>query len=412
VVGTPTETPANSCYEDATEALIEEARRRQRRRRRRGLLAAGVLAVVVVGGVLAARSGGGRPRPIHRAQPRPRPALLATGIGSTVLLWPVGYPLFGPNGGPPAYLENLQTGRRVLQGVPGIAAGDYQPLLLAVGSWVVYQGGCGVLAMPADLRGSPRTVACGGFFAASVTPNHVWLVRASATAQLGVQSAPVDGGRAGPLIRLPVGTQVVTGTDAGFLLEARNGDLEVWRPGDRPTTVASPPDANEGFGTSDRLVAYGARCRTHTATVGVSVPSGFDVCQILRVIDVVTGRRDSFATPRGTLGWVPEGFNLDGVIAPGNGAVAAEAAIAPARSGAVRFYVVRLGPTPRRPIAAPGSTAHLYAKTAWSPDGAWLMYQGPGGTLRALRVPTGTVRSFNTPCCQYTVMVALASSGR
>jgi hypothetical protein len=407
-----TEPPADSRYEAATEALIEEARRRQRRRRRCGLLVAAVLAVVVAVGVLAILAGGGQPRPNPGAQPRPRPALLATGIGTTVLLWPVGYPLFGPNGGPPAYLDNLQTGRLVLHGVPGIAAGDYQPLLIAVGRHVVYQGGCGVVAMPADLRGSPRTLACGGFFVASATPDHVWLVRASATAQFGVQSAPVSGGRVGPLIRLPAGTRVVTGTDAGLLLEARNGGLEVWRPGARPTTIASPPESYEDFGTSDRLVAYGARCTSDTVTVGVSVPSGFDVCRTLRVIDVVTGRRASFAAPRGTLGWVPDGFNLDSVIAPGNGAIAAEAAIAPARNGAVRLFVVRLGPTPRGPIAAPGSTAYLYAKTAWSPDGSWLMYQGPRGTLRALRVRTGTVRSFNTPCCQYTVMVALASSGR
>jgi hypothetical protein len=407
-----TETPADSRYEAATEALIEEARRRQRRRRRGGLVVAAVLAVVVVVGVVAMRSGGGRLRPSDRAQPRSQPALLATGIGTTVLLWPVGYPSFGPDGGPPAYLDNLQTGRRVLHGVPGIAAGDYQPLLIAVGRQVVYQGGCGVVAMPADLQGNPRTLACGGFFAASATPDHVWLVRASETSQVGVRSAPVNGGRVGPLIRVPAGTRVVTGTDAGLLLEARNGDLEVWRSGVRPTTIASPPDSYEDFGTSDRLVVYGARCTSDTVTVGVKVPSGFDVCRTLRVIDVVTGRRASFPAPRGTLGWVPEGFNLDGVIAPGNAAVAAEAAIPPARNGAVRVFVVRLGRTPRGPIAAPGSTAQLYAKTAWSPDGSWLMYQGPGSTLRALRLRTGTMRSFNTPCCQYTAMLALASSTR
>jgi hypothetical protein len=366
----------------------------------------------VVGVVVAVRPDGGR-RPLSpRAEPRSRAALPATGIGATVLMWPVGYPEFGPNGGPPAYLENLQTGRRVLQAVPGIAAGDYQPLLIAVGRRIVYQGGCGVLAMPADLEGSPRRLACGGFFAPSATPDHVWLVRAGASSQLGVQSAPVTGGRVGPFIRLPAGSQVVAGTDAGLLLEARDGDLVVWRPGARPTTIASPPDSYEGFGTSARLVAYGARCRSETVTVDVSVPSGFDVCLTLQVIDVVTGRRVSLAAPRDTLGWVPEGFNLDGVIAPGNGAAAVEAAIPPARKGAVRVFVVRLGPSPRGPIAAPGSTAHLYAKTAWSPDGSWLMYQGPRGTLRALQLRTGTVRSFNTPCCQYTVMVALANSRR
>jgi hypothetical protein len=406
-----TETPGDSRYEAATETLIEEARRRQRRRRR-GLLVAAVLAVVVLIGVIALRSGGGRPRASARAQPRPRPALHATGIAATVLLWPAGDPSFGPDSGPPAYLENLQTGRLVLHRVPGIAAGDYQPLLITVGRWVVYQGGCGVVAMPTDLRGSPRTLACGGFFAASATPDHVWLVRASATSQVGVRSAAVSGGRLGPLIRLPAGTRVVTGTDAGLLLEADNGDLEVWRPGLRPTTIVSPPDSYEDFGASDRLVAYGARCTSDTVTVGVSVPSGFDVCRTLRVIDVVTSRRISFAAPPGTLGWVPEGFNLDSVIAPGNGAIAVEAAIPPARSGAVRLFVVRLGPTPGGPIAASESTAHLYAKAAWSPDGSWLMYQGPGGKLRALRVRTGMVRSFNTPCCQYTVMAALASSGR
>jgi hypothetical protein len=55
-------------------------------------------------------------------------------------MWPVGYPRFGPNSGPPAYLDNLSARHLAVRQQPAIGAGDYQPLLATVGRWFVYVG--------------------------------------------------------------------------------------------------------------------------------------------------------------------------------------------------------------------------------------------------------------------------------
>ena len=64
-----------------------------------------------------------------------------------------------------------------------------------------------------------------------------------------------------------------------------------------------------------------------------------------------------------------------------------------------------LGP----PRAVPSSAAYLFARTAWSARGSWLLYQGPGGHLWAYQVTSGKTGASSTPCCQYTVMVAAPS---
>jgi len=57
----------------------------------------------------------------------------------------------------------------------------------------------------------------------------------------------------------------------------------------------------------------------------------------------------------------------------------------------------------------PSSAADLFARTAWSADDTWLLYQGPGGHLWAYQVTSGQTRASGTPCCQYTVMAAVPS---
>ena len=58
---------------------------------------------------------------------------------------------------------------------------------------------------------------------------------------------------------------------------------------------------------------------------------------------------------------------------------------------------------------AVAADAYLFARTAWSADGTWLLYQGPGGHLWAYQVTSGHTRASSTPCCQYTVMAAAPS---
>jgi hypothetical protein len=57
----------------------------------------------------------------------------------------------------------------------------------------------------------------------------------------------------------------------------------------------------------------------------------------------------------------------------------------------------------------PSSAAYLFARTAWSATGSWLLYQGPGQHLWAYQVTSGKIRASATSCCQYTVMVAAPS---
>jgi hypothetical protein len=91
------------------EDLLEEARRRQLRR----CLAAGVAGVALlagVAGVVAGFAGHPRSRASSRSHPEKKtavrrvigaPAPIPRNIGTTLLMWPVGYPACGQSGGPP-----------------------------------------------------------------------------------------------------------------------------------------------------------------------------------------------------------------------------------------------------------------------------------------------------------------------
>ena len=123
------------------------------------------------------------------------------------------------------------------------------------------------------------------------------------------------------------------------------------------------------------------------------------------------GRLRSFAAPAGTSGWVPShgGYWSVGAISRSGAVLAAEAVVPPDSRGVARVFVLHLTGRHRRATAVPSSAAFLLSVTAWSPDGSWLFYQGPGQRMRAYQVTTARVRSSSTPCCQYTVMATVNS---
>jgi hypothetical protein len=405
------------------EALIKEARRRQRRR----YVAVGVAVVAVLGsaaGVAAGLHGPGsrlpsRPGPhSHAGSPvaaghgAGMPAPIPRSVDTTVLMWPAG---FGQCCGPVA-VDNLSTGRLAQSQEPAISAGDYQPLLAQVGRWLVYVGN-GTTAIRDDLSGNPRVLGPTPFFAPSAEPGHVWLFRILNGMQKQIQAwqVPVTGGAPSPLVTLPAGASlpVIRGTDAGLLLQVSQG-LALWNPGSKPRSLPySPSDGiSDGFDATSRFVAYGTGCTGQVTVLGAAYEpnAGYDTCKMLRILDVVTGQLISFAAPPGTAGWVPNGFNLVSALSPGDRMIAAYAAMRPQGQGRVRLYLMPITSPSGQPRAVPSSAAYLFARTAWSAKGSWLLYQGPGGHLWAYQVTSGKIRASGTPCCQYTVMVAAPSN--
>lgn len=393
------------------EAVIREARRRQHRR----YLVACVALVAVLAGaaaVITAVSSGSHPRqPASRsartALPhaiRPLPGLILPGAATTAVMWPVGPPNFTNAGGPPAYVADLTTGHLSQHQLPGIAGCDCQPYLIEAGKQLVYVGSGGTTAIPADLTGKPRVLGTTPFFAPAAVPGHVWLIRFAGgmlgQAPVRAWPVPVIGGPPGEAVTLPPGAgDVIRGTDAGLLLSVRHGrgfGLALWAPGSAPANLPhSRASGPRGFDATSLLVAYGTGCEP------------FGPCKMLRVFNVVTGSLASFPAPAGTAGWVPNGFDLVSAISPGNQMIAAYAATRPQRKGRARLYAIRLTSPRRRATPVPSSAAPLFARTAWSVKGSWLLYQGPGGHLWAYQVTTGKARPSSTPCCQYTAIVAV-----
>jgi hypothetical protein len=86
-----------------------------------------------------------------------------------------------------------------------------------------------------------------------------------------------------------------------------------------------------------------------------------------------------------------------------------DAGLLPDSRGMARVFVLHLTGRHRPATAVPSSAAFLLSVTAWSPDGSWLFYQGPGQRMQAYQVRAGRVRSSRTPCCQYAVMGTVRS---
>jgi hypothetical protein len=332
---------------------------------------------------------------------------------SRLLLWPAGAPAFGslPGGGPgtTVVVTDLGSGRHTIARIPGIAPGDFPVPLLPVHRWLVYNAGDGIVAIRGDLHGRQRLLGRATFFLPSAA-GRIVLVDASRTKSTHVRVRTISVGRrtGSATIELPAWTGgVIEGTARGVLLLSKTGRLELWRRGRRPRSLGHLGQMLMGAGVAadPHVVVYASGCRDESATSGFPrVPVHYNACAALKIVDLATGARSSVPTPAGTLGWVPRGFGAEQAIAPGDRLVAAEAAVAPASHGRVRVFVVHLARDPTV-TAVPGSIARLYAGTAWTTDGSWLLYQGPGERLHALDITTGATRGFRIRCCRYAAMV-------
>jgi hypothetical protein len=404
--------------------VIRQARRRQRRRRRLTGLAVAVVLAGTAGVMVGLQSPGqpplNRPRPGSAAPASVPPALpgpIPHSVRTTLLMWPVGYPAFGPHMWPPAYVDDLATGHLSQRHKLAFAGGDYRPYLVRVGHWLVYVGDRGAMVIRDNLKGRPRALGRTPFFAPAASPGHIWLERIRGDLGEGGRASAwqvsVRTGRRGPVIDLPRNSGLIAGTDAGLLLEVLRGhdfSLALWRPGGPPRTLPYAPRSNYGLDASSRLVAYGTGCIDRTTVRNDYYPT----CQVLRVYDVVTGRVRSFGTLPGTAGWMPLGIGVTQAISPGGRMIAAYAATLPLSRGRGqdRLFVLRLGGIGGAPRAVPSSAAVLIPRTAWSADGAWLFYQGSGGHLWAYQASSGRVRASGASCCGYTVMAAFPSERR
>ena len=371
------------------------------------------------GGTMVSESRS-QPRRVGHPQPRPSspassplasPGPIPRSVDTTLLMWPaVACNPGAPCGGGPTVVYDMRSRRQVGKYVPNISEGDYQPLLVQTGRWLVYVDN-GTAAIRDDLAGNPRVLdKTTPFFHPSATPGRVWLGYPRGETST-IRLVPVAGGPPGPPIKLPKGSQLVAGTDAGLLIWPRNGVLALWNPGDALRPLPYAPLWGHGVDASARLVAYGTGCAADvtSARAAYQANAGYEVCRMLRVFDVVSGTVRSFLAPSGTAGWVPGEFNLVRAIAPGDSMIAAYAATRPLGQGRVRLFVMRLTTGTHRPVQVPSSAAHLFARTAWSAHGSWLFYQGPGAHLWAYQVTSGKVAASGTACCQFTVMVAYPS---
>ena len=403
------------------EALIREARRHQRRRyAATGVAVAAVLAATFGAFASVHGFGGSRrpspPRPGVAARPPaapPVPGRIPASIDTTVLMWPS-----QPGQGGTVALDNLRTRMLRLAG-PVVDPGEYQPIMLVSG-WIVYVSNNRVWAADA-VTGRTRSLGQALAFAPSAAQGQVWLENGSYDLEsnaVTIRAVSVSGGRPGPSITLPSGTQLVAGTDAGLLLEPRAGEVGgpfwLWKPGTAPRTLPSS-SAAEGFAVSPRLVAFGTGCASRSTAQNLDYGGNFAyyACRTLRVLDVVTGRLKTFATPPGTNGWTPtHGGNWAwsaSEISPSGRLMAAQAALPPDSQGIARVFILHLTGPDTRAVPVPSSAAFLLSVTAWSPDSSWLFYQGPGEHMWAYQVTTGQARSSTTTCCQYAVMASLRS---
>jgi len=283
------------------------------------------------------------------------------------------------------------------------------------GRWLVYVGGQGAMAISDSLTGRPRVLGGTPFFAPAASPGHIWLERIYGDLGHGgrasVRQVSVRTGHRGPVIALPRESSLVAGTNAGLLLEVLRGQdfgPALWRPGGAPRALPYSPRSEYGFDASPRLAAYGTGCQDRDTRTNDYYAS----CPVLRVFDVVTGRLLSFRAPPGTAGWMPFGIGVTHAIAPGGQMIAAYAATPPLGQGRDRLFVIRLARAARPPQAVPSSAAVLNPQTAWSADGSWLFYQGPGRRLWGYQVSSRRVYASSTPCCGYTVMVAFPGRRR
>lgn len=229
------------------------------------------------------------PRPSPASSQHTGPAPIPP-LAAKVLMWPLGLPLgVGNYPGPPFVVADLRTGRYTQTGRVDLCCGDYQPLMITTGRWLVYVG-AGATAIRTDLTGR-RVLGPTSFFAPSASPGEVWLEYLARPAT-SVRLISVTGGWRGPLTRLLRRTQLVAGTDAGLLLQDRRGMLRLWRPGTTPRRLPYSPIWADGFGVTPGLIAYGTGCRDAgiPADALFRPNTGYRACSMLRVLHARTGR--------------------------------------------------------------------------------------------------------------------------
>lgn len=400
----------------APQAIIPEARWRERSRRLRiGLVVVLILAIAgTVGGWLG--SGGGRTPTTPAGLPDNVPSVDANALDhTTVLLWPPGAlpattrwpagPLINVT---PVLVEHVGTGRLSIRVLPG---SDSRESILDVGRYLVYDGDRGVSALANNFKGRVRLLGHATSFVPSITPDQVWLVH-----KHGVQAVSVASGRLGLVVMLPPHTEIIRGTDAGFLLLTQRGELELWRSGAAPRVVGDvgARGSDAVFAAGAQLLAYGSGCRYVKATPG---NYEYTVCRTLRVVDLVTGGRRSFPAQPGTVGWVPLGVYETGHVrdagfAPGGGELAAEAAVAPARKARTDEVILSLSGQRHTVTRVPSWNAQLYGRTAWSPDGSSLFYQGLHNRLDVFLPAQNSWYQSKLPCCQFAIGMFAISRAR
>ena len=323
---TPARLPADP------DALIKEARRRQRIRYL--LSAAALLAMCGLGtGLYATLRGNPKPpRPPRPSPGTPHPSPAASRgptaprlppIAAKVLTWP------------PFAVDDLRTGHYFQTGKVDLGVGDYQPLMITVGRWLVYVGH-GATAVHSDLTGRSRALGKTSFFAPSAEPGAVWLeyfrggILDNAPAR--VRQVRVAGGAAGPAITLPAGTQLVAGTRAGLLLQNRDGRLRLWLGGREMRALPGNPNWVDGFAVTPALIAYGTHCRDASIPAQADfepngrLPAVLDAAYLrrpLRAATVIhgTGRHDRLGAARVRPGesdnscWLDDGRRGRGPVA-------------------------------------------------------------------------------------------------
>jgi hypothetical protein len=378
-----------------------------------------ILALLTGGvGVLSGVGRSDRHTPTDQALPRgAAPSSVLRGSSTTLLAWPV------PGGGPdnPINVDDLATGNVSLRSVPYLTGGDigdtaYAPAMMLVGRWLVYNSAVGVTAIDQDLRGAPRTLGSlpwASWFVPSVRDTILVVHAHPGPSPVSVRRVSVATGAMSPIVTLPHDTQVVIeGTDHGLLLVVgkSNGVVELWRPGHAPTRLAIPPDAiTNGLTADSRAIAFGSACRSQEAQLP-NGPTSYTMCAHLRVLNFIDHRSFSFSAPHRTLGWMLGQAGLYGALtfAPHDNRLAAQAATRPARNGTTRLFVLDLSHRSASPIAVPESNAPFSSTAAWSTNGSWLLYQGPGARLHAFSI-NGKSQTLTMRCCSYVAMVSVPS---
>jgi hypothetical protein len=401
--------------------IIPEARQRERLRRIRiGLAVVLILAIgATVGGVVG--RGGARTGHAASAPPKSLPVADARALAhTTLLLWPAGpVPATTPwpagVGGAhhpneqPVLVEHLGTGRLTLRALPRTEDGVVQLSLLEVGQYLVYRATGSVWALASNFEGRVRQLGRARFFVPSATPGEVWLVHTGYGTTTTIQAVSVNSGRLGQVVVLPQDASILRGTAAGLLLVS-HGELELWTPGGMPSVIGNLGERGVGavFASDARVVAYGTGCRYTMATPG---GYAYTFCKRLRVVDLVTGRRLSFPAPPGTGGWVPPPTTVHD-LSPNGGELAAEASTPPARKDRTEEFVLSLSGR-RHPVTpVPSSRAHPYVRTAWSPDGLALLFQGSHKHLDVFLPSSGRRYQSSLPWNTNTVSVVAVSGAR